>query len=72
MNNLRKTAGLQASDKPTEVYQTSSEYLAQLVKKYAGELIAGTSAGAWEEMSGEPAHQVDLEIEGEKITLGIK
>ncbi len=72
MNNLRKTAGLQASDKPTEVYQTSSEYLAQLVKKYAGELIAGTSAGAWEEISGESAHQVDLEIEGEKITLGIK
>lgn len=72
MNNLRKTAGLQASDKPTEVYQTSSEYLAQLVKKYADELIAGTSAGAWEEMSGEPTQQVELEIEGEKITLGIK
>lgn len=72
INNLRKTAGLQPADKPTEVYQTNSEYLSQLVKKYALELIASTSAGSWEEMSDEPSHKVDLEIEGEKITLGIK
>jgi isoleucyl-tRNA synthetase len=72
INNLRKTAGLKAQDKPTEVYQTKSDYLLQLVKKYAHELIIGTSAGAWEELTQEPTHQVDLEIEGEVITLGIK
>ncbi len=72
INNLRKTAGLQTSDKPTEVYQTKSDYLKQLVKKYETELITGTSAGAWEEFTQEPTHKIDLEIDGEKITLGIK
>lgn len=72
MNNLRKTAGLQAADKPTEIYQTTSAYLSQLVKKYASEITIGTSAGDWQEMSDEPAHKVDLEIEGEIITLGLK
>jgi isoleucyl-tRNA synthetase len=72
INNLRKTAGLQPQDKPTEVYQTKSDYLKQLVKKYEAELIAGTSAGAWEEFTQEPKYKIDLEIEGEIITLGIK
>lgn len=72
INNLRKTAGLQPADKPTEVYQTTSQYLSQLVKKYTDELITGTSAGSLEEITTEPTHKVDLEIEGAKITLGIK
>jgi isoleucyl-tRNA synthetase len=72
INNLRKTAGLKPADKPTEVYQSSSDYLSQLVKKYADELITSTSAGSLEEITTEPTHKVDLEIEGEKITLGIK
>lgn len=72
INNLRKTAGLQPADKPTEVFDTSSEKLAGLLTKYSDEIISGTSAGAWQKMTDEAKFQAELDIDGEKIILGIK
>ncbi len=72
INALRKAAGLQPQDKPVEVYQTDSQYLKTLVEKYQAELIKGTSAGDLVLMNEKPTHQSELEIEGEKIILGIK
>ncbi|MFA5126752.1 MAG: isoleucine--tRNA ligase [Patescibacteria group bacterium] len=72
INSLRKTAGLKPTDKPTEIYQTKSDYLLQLIKKYESELVSGTSAGALELASGSAKFVAELDIDGEKITLGIK
>lgn len=72
INALRKQAGLQPQDKPVEVYQTDSSYLKALVEKYQAELIKGTAAGDLVVLTEKPTHQSELDIEGEKIILGIK
>ncbi len=72
INALRKEAGLQPQDKPSEVYQTDSDYLLGLMKKYNSELVKGTSAGDLVLMQVKPSYQTELDIEGAKIILGIK
>ena len=72
INALRKEAGLQPQDKPIEVYQSNSEKLNTLVEKYREDLIKSTSAGDLVSTSETPSYSSDLEIDGEKIILGIK
>ncbi|PWB38510.1 MAG: isoleucine--tRNA ligase [Parcubacteria group bacterium] len=71
INSLRKEAGLQPSDSPTETYQTHSTYLKKVISKYKAEIVSNTSAGDFIE-SGQFTHCKEAKIEAEEIILGIQ
>ncbi|PIR07129.1 MAG: isoleucine--tRNA ligase [Candidatus Komeilibacteria bacterium CG11_big_fil_rev_8_21_14_0_20_36_20] len=72
INSLRKQAGLKPSDNPVETYQTDSDYLKDIINSFKDEIIANTSADSLEESSSNPKIFKECDINGEKITLGLK
>lgn len=72
INALRKEAGLKPSDNPVETYQTDSKYLQGIVEKFKTEITASTSAKILEPVGGNPKYFKELDIDGQKITLGLK
>ena len=71
INALRKEAGLKPADKPTETYQTKSDYLLAVIEKYKTEIIKSTSAGSLEKVDISSETQVTQKINGEEIILGL-
>ena len=71
INNLRKEAGLKPQDRPIETYQTDSIYLNNLIVKFKEELVKATSAGDLIEKKEIAKINKEVEIEGEKIILGL-
>jgi isoleucyl-tRNA synthetase len=72
INSLRKEAGLQASDRPLETYQTDSIYLKELIARFKEELMLATSAGDLKESKTKLKISKEFEINKEKIILGLK
>lgn len=72
INSLRKDAGLKPSDNPVETYQTDSKYLQDIVEKFKTEITASTSAKILEQVVENPKHFKELDIDGQKIILGLK
>ncbi|MDD5749853.1 MAG: isoleucine--tRNA ligase [Patescibacteria group bacterium] len=71
INSLRKEAGLKPQDRPIETYQTDSAHLSGLINKFKKELINATSAGDLIEKKESVKINKEVEIEGEKIILGL-
>ncbi len=72
INALRKEAGLKPSDNPIETYQSDSPYLKKLIEQYKDEIVSGTSAGDLVADQETAKTSKEVEINNEKITLGIK
>ena len=72
INSLRKEAGLKPSDSPIETYNTSSEYLKNIIENNKEELIKGTSAKDIEEYKEELKYSKEVKINKKEIILGLK
>ncbi len=72
INSLRKDAGLSPSDRPVETYQTKSVYLGGLINKFKADLMRDTSAGDLIAVDGKVKVHKEVEIDGDKIILGLK
>ena len=72
INNLRKEAGLIVKDNPIETYNTSSEYLKNIIKNNKEELIKSTSAQDIREDKNKSKFSKEVKINEEKIILGLK
>ena len=57
---------------PVETYQTESQYLKDIIIKFKEDLVSGTSAGGIEEIDKSPKVHKEFEVNGDKITLGLK
>jgi len=72
INSLRKEAGLTAKDNPLETYNTSSEYLKNIIINNKEELIKNTSAQDIVEYKNKLKFSKAIKINKEEIILGLK
>ncbi len=72
INSLRKEAGLNSSDNPIETYNTSSNYLKNIIKNNKEELINNTSAKDLVEYKEKVKFSKKFKINKGEIILGLK